>query len=59
MRKIAKQILGKTTIVKNKDIQAAVEFVCEPDSVARMIAATKAGKPALGTTIWGLQRNAT
>ena len=47
MRKIAKQILGKTTIVKNKDIQAAVEFVCEPDSVARMIAATKAGKPAL------------
>lgn len=47
MRKIAKQILGKTTIVKNKDIQAVVEFVCEPDSVARMIAATKAGKPAL------------
>lgn len=47
MRKIAKQILDKTTIGKNRDIQAVVEFLCEPDSVDRMITATKAGKPAL------------
>ena len=47
MRKIAKQILDKTTIGKNRDIQAVVEFMSEPDSVNRMITATKAGKPAL------------
>lgn len=47
MRKIVKQILDKTTIVKNQDIQAVIEFLCEPDSVDRMIAATKVGKPAL------------
>lgn len=47
MRKIAKQILDKTTIGKNRDIQAVVEFISEPDSVDRMITATRAGKPAL------------
>lgn len=65
MRKIAKQIIDKTTIGKNEDIEAIIEFIAAPGSVDRMITATMAGKPALAgivkeirATVWRLQRYA-
>ncbi len=55
MRKIARKILEKTSIEKNKDTKAIVDFIASPDSVARMIAATKAGKPALAGIVKELE----
>ncbi len=55
MRKIARKILGKTTIEKNRDTRAIVAFISSPDSVDRMIAATKAGKPALSGIVKELE----
>lgn len=56
MRKIAKQILEKTTIGKNRDIEAVIEFIAAPGSVDRMIVATMAGKPALAGIVKELEQ---
>lgn len=56
MRKIAKQIIDKTTIGKNEDIEAIIEFIAAPGSVDRMITATMAGKPALAGIVKELEQ---
>lgn len=56
MRKIAKQILDRTTIERNRDIQDVVEYIASPNSVSRMIAATMARKPALSGIVKELEQ---
>ena len=55
MRKVAKKIINKTSIAKNKDTQSVIEFISEPKNVAKMLAATKAGKPALSGIVQELE----
>lgn len=55
MRKIAEKIINKTSIVKNKDVQSVIEFISDPKNVAKMLAATKAGKPALSGIVQELE----
>lgn len=55
MRKIAREIWEKTTIVKNKDTKAIISFISSRASAKKMIAASEEKKPALAGIVRELE----
>lgn len=55
MQKITQKFIDNTSIEINEDVIKVFEFIASPDSVQKMIAATKNGKPALSGIVHELE----